>query len=234
VPELFFRPRTWDEGIWQAVAGSNEYGLPPRFEPGSTVIDVGAHIGAFSYAVLDRGASLVVALEADAENARIWQHNLHRACKAADRSVLLTAACWRSDRPGPQWLRISAVDANTGGSHVFGKSGLPVRAIGLDTVIDLALALAPGRIRLLKLDCEGSEWPTLCTSSKLDLVDEIVGEYHQASGDFDWGGPATIAELLAVFGQAGFQTRSTVTDPRGLGLFHAWRDTPACQLPRSA
>jgi len=28
---------------------------------------------------------------------------------------------------------------------VFGQAGLPVRAIGLDTVVDLALALAPGR-----------------------------------------------------------------------------------------
>ncbi len=230
MPNLFFRPRTWDEGIWQAVAGANEYGLPERFERGSTVIDVGAHIGAFTYAALHRGAALVVAVEPEAENARVWQHNLHRACKAADRSVLVTAACWRSDRTGPQWVRMTGVGENTGGSHCFDTDGIPVRAIGLDALIELALALNPGRIHLLKLDCEGSEWPVLFTSSRLHLIDEIVGEFHPNHAASIWDGPAAIAELLAHLSGEEFSTEHTVTDPRGLGLFHAWRTEPLCRL----
>lgn len=217
------------------VAGANEYGLPGRFSCGATVIDVGAHIGAFSYACLDRGAGLVVAIEADPENARLWQHNLHRACKAADRSVLVTAGCWRSDRSGgPHWLRIERVGPNTGGAHVLGDCGQPVRALALDALVDLALALAPGRISLVKIDCEGSEWPILFTSQRLDRVDEIVGEYHQPPPTPRWEGPRTLDELAVHLAAIGFQTAFYATDPRGLGHMHAWRHSPLCQpLERS-
>jgi len=34
------------------------------------------------------------------------------------------------------------------------------------------------RVRLLKIDCEGSEFPILYTSKMLEYVDEIVGELH--------------------------------------------------------
>jgi FkbM family methyltransferase len=227
MPELFFRPRTWDEAIWRAVAGDNEYGLPQRIPVGTTVIDIGAHIGAFSYACLDRGASLVVAIEADPENARLWQHNLHRACRAGDRSVLLTAACWRSDRP--QCLRAMAVGENTGGCHVQGDIGQPVRGVGLDAVVNLACALAhTAKVDLVKLDCEGSEWPILFTTAALKSVDELIGEYHRPPAQ--WDGPRELPELLDLLSRAGFQTASHPTDSRGMGLFHAWRRTPLCQI----
>jgi hypothetical protein len=32
---------------------------------------------------------------------------------------------------------------------------------------------------LLKIDCEGAEFPILLTSSRLDCIDRIVGEYHE-------------------------------------------------------
>jgi hypothetical protein len=39
-------------------------------------------------------------------------------------------------------------------------------------------------VRLLKLDCEGAEWPILLTSRRLHLIDEICGEFHEIGGDF--------------------------------------------------
>jgi hypothetical protein len=35
------------------------------------------------------------------------------------------------------------------------------------------------RIKLLKLDCEGSEFPILLTSRLLARVEKIIGEYHE-------------------------------------------------------
>lgn len=32
---------------------------------------------------------------------------------------------------------------------------------------------------MLKLDCEGSEYPILMTSNRIHLIDEIIGEYHE-------------------------------------------------------
>jgi hypothetical protein len=44
-------------------------------------------------------------------------------------------------------------------------------------------------VRLLKMDCEGSEWPLLYTSSELDRVQAVCGEYHeipQADGEWEY------------------------------------------------
>lgn len=222
--DLMFRQATDDAGIWHSVAGANEYGLPERFEPRSLVIDIGAHIGAFSYAVLDRGASWVLAVEADHENAQVWQHNLHAACRATDRAVLLTAACWRSDARGETHVSLNRTGKNTGGSHVLAADGHPVATVGLDSVIDLGLSISRQKtVRLLKLDCEGAEWPILFTSKRLPAVAEIVGEYHLGTDHRMWIKPADISSLAAHLNQLGFCFESRQTDERGLGIFRAVR-----------
>jgi hypothetical protein len=82
-----------------------------------------------------------------------------------------------------------AADDNTGShtvlaEHVidFGKQspcGAPgqiqaVPAISLDQILRQF-----ARVKLLKLDCEGSEFPILFTSRELHRVEEIVGEVHE-------------------------------------------------------
>ena len=68
--------------------------------------------------------------------------------------------------------------------HVFNAGGgQEVPTIPLDDLIrDVTLGGAR-RIDLMKIDCEGAEYPILFTSRMLHLVDEIVGEYH----NFDVG-----------------------------------------------
>jgi hypothetical protein len=39
------------------------------------------------------------------------------------------------------------------------------------------------RVRMVKVDCEGSEYPILLTAKTLHLVDEIVGEFHEFGSD---------------------------------------------------
>ena len=52
------------------------------------------------------------------------------------------------------------------------------------------------RVRMVKVDCEGSEYPILLTSKTLHLVDAIVGEFHEFGTDDE---PHTgINEILRV------------------------------------
>jgi hypothetical protein len=81
------------------------------------------------------------------------------------------------------------------------------------------LAVGDGPVRLLKLDCEGSEWPILFTSRRLQQVREIVGEYHERETEWGWCGAVRLQEFLQAQGFA-----VDVQETRdGLGLFWAKR-----------
>ena len=54
--KFYARPETTDSAIFTNVVDDNEYNLPQSFEPDDIVVDIGAHIGGFSYAALERGA----------------------------------------------------------------------------------------------------------------------------------------------------------------------------------
>jgi FkbM family methyltransferase len=177
------RPDTLDGSIWQSVVVHNEYRLPRQFQAADTILDIGAHIGGFSFACLIRGAGRVFAFEPEPENYQLACHNL---ASFGPRVRVENRAVWRSDGPGRQLFHTPSQDPrNTGGGGVFATDGgTPVVAIGLDDFLDeLAARHGVKRIRLLKVDCEGSEYPVLLTSRKLDRIDAICGEYHEYGGD---------------------------------------------------
>lgn len=222
------RPGTYDANIWQSVAGNNEYGLPEKFSADDVILDVGGHIGSFAYACLDRGAGCVVSVEPDTDNAHYYRHNLHSACRAEGRSVLITAAAWRSDRL-VDVVRYAGVGTNTGGGNTLGEDGHPVRAISLDALVVLAAGLSPrGRVRLVKFDCEGAEWPCLLTMTRWDLVDAMVGEFHTIREPAGWpaaalpdSAPWTALVLERLFDWRGWGCSVERSD--SLGKFRAWR-----------
>jgi hypothetical protein len=87
-------------------------------------------------------------------------------------------------------------------------------------------------VKLLKLDCKGSEYPILLTSTQLPKVERIVGEYHEiharampllvAEARLDGVvafGPDLLARKLEA---AGFRVRIMPTDA-GQGRFDAIR-----------
>ena len=211
-----FRPDTWDRDIWLSVTAGNEYGLAARFGPGDVVLDIGAHIGAFSYLALDHGAGRVVSVEPDPENAYYLRHNVHMACGATDRCVIVTAAAGEADGTA----EFTAHPVNTGGGAVGAGEGrrFPVAVVAFDRLVDFA-AGESGTIRLLKLDCEGSEWPVLHTSRRLHRVRAIVGEYHVPESGRGSGGAEELDGLLR---GAGFEVLTRPTAGR-MGLFTAWR-----------
>ena len=240
-----FRRGTYDSRIWSWVP--NEYSaLPKSFAPGEVFVDVGCHTGAACDLAARRGAT-VVGYEANRENYWFALLNLRDF-----RSITLhQAAIWRSDlQPGgPLLFTPSADTENTGGgsvmfssledhwsarpseepeapSGVAALSSHSVDAIALDDVLT-----ACGPTSVLKLDAEGAEFPILLTASRLDLVDAVVGEYHEFTDEAMAAlAPASVVGterytldlLCRCLAAAGFEVQS-IPDRHSRGFFAAAR-----------
>jgi len=225
--KVALRPGSWDALIVGTVFGG-EYG--DIDVAGKTVVDVGAHIGAFSLLAAGQGARRVLAYEPGVENYRLLAINA-ASCDAIEPHH---AAVWRSDRVEPVLrLRPSANASNTGGATVLAcgsiggqaiddAAGRDVDAIAFDDIVDRV-----GDVGLLKIDAEGSEYPILATSRRLDRVEAIVGEYHRVDrphasmrvpGLAEWHGDA----LMDLLDERGFDVAVRVVDDLS-GLFRATR-----------
>lgn len=175
------RPNTSDRIMQQDIWEKNEYQITDTFNPTDLIIDIGAHIGLFSHFCWQRGARRILAFEPFPENFALCQSNL-----AATSATVAKKAVWRSDLStepslfltelatmhpdGPDPIEPGTI--NTGTSSVFGKTGETVDTIALDDII------GDRTVRVLKLDCEGSEFPILLTAKRLKQVQYLVGEYH--------------------------------------------------------
>ena len=229
-----FRPGTWDESIFDCVNKHNEYRLPVSFQPTDIIVDIGAHIGSFAAACLSRGVNKVYSFEAFKDNYDCTVNNL---AQFGDRAIPIHSAMWRSDKEVKELSFSASNEAqNTGGGNVWTEGGvIKVPATSLDTF----LSTIDKPITLLKLDCEGSEFPILFTSNKLDKINAICGEYHEIGGQYnpiaipegskiDGYDQYTIKELTEFLISKGFKVTSTRSGlPDGtltnLGLFFATR-----------
>ena len=252
--EWQFRRDTLDRAIFNHVVAFNEYELPASFLPGDVVVDVGAHIGSFAYAVVSRGCENVYCIEPDRGNVLLAAKTLKPYIEKGH--VRLTCgAAWRSD-PNDDELYFDGYHffpksytgmegiLNTGNGSVMWGTGEPVRKVAFDDIVDLVTEHGEKRIRLLKLDCEGAEWPILRTSRKLQRIDEICGEFHEIGGLFleisedrpvkepvfrpEHAAACTIDQLVRFLGDAGFAVtyrrhRRPTGALEGLGLFFARR-----------
>jgi hypothetical protein len=142
---------------------------------------------------------------------------------------------WRSDAgAGVLQLRKPAEHDNTGGHSVIdctsiagrpisGTESEPVAIIAFDDIVRDV-----GVVDLLKIDAEGSEYPILLTSTLLNDVREIVGEYHVLS-DYEDSGAVNhhagwnLLNLQRHLTAAGFVVQFVDKDKQG--LFHAFRRT---------
>ena len=134
---------------------------------------------------------------------------------------------------------------NTGDGSVIWGEGEPVAKVAFDDVVDRVTNRGRRRVRLLKLDCEGAEWPIVLTSQRLELIDEIVGEFHEIGGPFleiaedrssktsvfrsDRVDGFTAEEFARCLSEAGFSVtyhrhRRPSGAIEGLGLFFATRE----------
>jgi FkbM family methyltransferase len=175
-----FRPNTHDEEVFHKVNTCNEYRLPETFRADDVIIDIGTHIGSFCYAALLRGSNRVYGFEASPENFARAQQNL---ASYGARVQLRHQAVWRSDIKVQQ-LSFWECTQNNGGGQVWrGIAGPSIAAVAFDDLVRVVTRSGRTRVRMVKVDCEGSEYPILLTAKTLHLVDEIVGEFHEFGSD---------------------------------------------------
>jgi hypothetical protein len=93
-------------------------------------------------------------------------HNLTPYPKAKVREL----AVW--DVSVPLRLHNPLDPRNTGAAQIR-EEGTPVEVIAFDDLVR-----DEGQIRLVKLDCEGAEWPILLGSREWSRVEAVCGEYH--------------------------------------------------------
>jgi len=243
-PEVRTRFRARNEfeqqTIFDDVAMWDTYGVDAlSFAPGDVVIDVGAHVGIFSYQCYRRGARNIHSYEAERENFQ----RLGQFVGGLTGIFPYHLAVFRSDMPVGALRHSGYLGRNTGGGNVlFGGRKLDhdSRTIAgelaevqfTDTVpLDEILA-RHDRVRLLKLDCEGSEYCIVMTSRLLERVEMIVGEYHEIdAGLYAALDPAArlpgrsacrAQDLADWLTQSGFAVRLVARSP-SLGLFTATR-----------
>lgn len=214
---MYLRDNTQDAHVLSEVYCENEYRLPDSFDRDDVIIDVGAHIGCFALACLHRGAGKVVCYEPESSNFELLYENLK---PYQGRVEAHRMAVWKSGVQEAVRLVLSKPNYTAMHRATSAKAvGVEVPSRALDVILR-----GYSRVRLLKLDCEYSEYPILRTSKELHRVQEIVGEAHLGASsengvrlDGD-----TIAELLR--GQ-GFKTLVVPHNraPEALSWFFAKR-----------
>lgn len=165
-----FRDNTWDSNIWNSIVHGNEYGIVQPWP--HNVIDIGGHIGSFSFKMLSQhGTKKVVILEPNIDNYNLLINNLQEF-------ILQNKVIAFNRGIGPPNSKISINNSNLGvntGGSFYAPSDSGVDSISLDDLIDV---VDDGSPILLKIDCEGCEYEALVSCTKLNKINCIVGEFH--------------------------------------------------------
>jgi FkbM family methyltransferase len=228
----------FDNVVTTIIAG-DEYELGDQtLEPGDVIVDVGAHIGVFSALCYHRGSRAIHSFEPNEDNFRLLEQNV----RGRPGVCLSRRAVWRSDGESGAGLLLSGPDGENTGAHSLLTAGLvpdfgvqtlteafatshPVETVPLDEILS-----GFDRVKLLKIDCEGGEFPILLTSRLLSRVERIVGEIHELTGPLmESVGPASrlagyesyrAEDLVDRLRSLGFEVRSREAS-RHLHIFSA-------------
>jgi FkbM family methyltransferase len=188
--------------IIEVFQGDYEY--PIAWDQLKSIVDVGAHVGAFSCWVASRApASRIVAFEPEPRNFSDLQANVSRN-KLGKRVVLVNAAAASDD--GVTELRIRGDDRQLSSFVTPSGDAIAVRAVDLDGYVRSHLN---GPVDLVKMDVEGAEWEIL-PSIRDDTwarISRLVLEVHI----FD---SHTLKEMEALLSSNRFDIRVT---SRGTG-----------------
>jgi FkbM family methyltransferase len=168
------------------------------------VIDIGAHVGCFSRAVLHlHPENTVLSIEPEAANFRQLEINLAHE-RTRGRARCLRAAV-SSDRDRRRLCRSAT---NSGAHRTARGSGLATgEEVTSITLADALTAAAAERIGLLKIDCEGGEYDIVAgaDSATLQRVDLVVMELHATPELLREGHDPN--EVLARLAAEGFELR---------------------------
>ncbi len=220
---FLIRAGTQDLLAYHEILTENEYDLPDAFTEEDVIVDIGAHIGTFATACLQRGCGKVVCYEPEEGNYAVLEENLK---VWGPRAVTWRRAVWRNE--GVIALHTvypySAMHHTLHGLRIQGDCEHLTQAVPAVRLEDILRE--QGRVRLLKLDCEGAEKPILDDTRQMDQVQEVVGELHYKYRE--QGGQCPTPEWLY-----GTLTRlrfpymriQAGRDPGMIGTFWGWRET---------
>ena len=169
------RERPHDYLMLKETYFGNEYNAPDRFEQGSVVIDIGAHIGMFAIRAIHAYAAVVVAVEPDRDNHAVLEANMIEAASLTG-ATIQAVRCAINDVGGRVFLEKGIHET----TNRIGESGEPVVAMPLDAILSLYET-----VRFLKIDVEGYEQKILAASKMLGRVQELVVEVHPPDSDVD-------------------------------------------------
>lgn len=136
--------------------------------PLDTVLDIGAHIGAFSRLCLKRGAK-VIAVEPEKFNLEVLSHNVF----GFNNTTVIEGCATNGSEPTVE-LHCGTNGSHTGLHSMFpsrGRDVITVPAYSFRTLLD---TLRPS---VLKVDIEGGEW-TLDFEDLPDFVKRVHIEMH--------------------------------------------------------
>ena len=179
---------------------------------GRTVIDIGANVGDTAMYFALNGARHVYAFEPCSHPYGLAVRNVRRN-GLEERITLLNAGCWSSDTR----VRISDDSGSKSYSALdISKRGKLVRMLSLDTV---AKRYCSGE-SVLKIDCEGGEYPIVLNASAdtLRKFSRIMIEYHD--------GYKNLKKKLedAGFTVRGYRPKTISYNYRLFGMIFAYRD----------
>lgn len=165
----YVRDHTWDINIWNDIVLNNEYAIHDPWP--YNVIDIGGHIGSFSYKMLTQhNTNKIIVIEPNIDNYNLLIKNLEPFI-TDNRVIALNKGI------GPSGTKISisgTLGVNTGGSF-YTPSNEGIDTLLLDDIINMIDNNLP---ILLKLDCEGCEYEALASCTQLERINCIVGEFH--------------------------------------------------------
>jgi FkbM family methyltransferase len=170
--------------------------------PGDVVIDVGAHVGAFSVpALFDNPGIKILAFEPDPQNFRLLKENAARNGLDGNRLLTYNLAVANTEED----LMFARGRTSTTGSVAragFFKASpdSEMVVVSTTTIENIFRQHAIDVCRLLKVDCEGSEYEILgrLSDATLARIENIIVEVHPARV----GNPA---DLKAVLETKGFE-----------------------------
>ena len=207
-----FRADKHDADIFKAVCIEDEYKVFDMLK-GATVLDLGAHIGSFSYLASCRHAKRVWAFEPYPDNYALLKANMaNQPCVTLFNQAVVGVGL---EGAGKMDVPVPENQSCWPGIRDYGT--LAVDCVAIDDVLRQM-----GYVDIMKIDIEGSEFPIFRTTKELGRVGFIAGEYH------DGVDAGRHEDIEAVLKAAGFKTEFHIP-PAHAPLqtwdgFWAWRE----------
>lgn len=159
----------WSLAVVEAEQEGQMYGAPQGLgvRRGDVVLDIGAHVGLFTRAALDAGASKVITMEVTPKSTQALRRNLATAI-ADGRVVVLEKGAWFEDATLPLVVNERCSVCNRV-SHPWMQATVDVPLTTIDQVVE---QLHLTRVDFIKLDIENAEANALRGASK------TLARYH--------------------------------------------------------